>query len=241
MATHNGAPFLDAQMKSIANQTVEQIDFTVSDDGSTDETLAILSRWQDTWTKGKFEIVSGPCAGFAENFRSLITSYQGSEDYVAFSDQDDIWDRDKLQTAISWLEEDAERPSVYCGRTRYVDEQGKFLRLSPLFDRTPHIRNALVQSLAGGNTMVLNRGAMDLVAQASRQTPFVSHDWWAYIVVSACGGRVRYDPTPRVDYRLHDTNIIGANDQWRQRLSRVKDLFRGRYRDWNALDRKSVV
>lgn len=235
LATHNGEKFLEEQLDSIANQTVEQINVTVSDDGSSDGTLDILAEWKSKWRKGTFDIVSGPCEGFAENFRSLILSAKGEDAYFAFSDQDDIWDTDKLETAIGWLAGHPNEPSLYCGRTRYVDESGRFLRLSPLFSRPPNIRNALVQSLAGANTMVLNQHAMQLVKDASRDARFVSHDWWAYIVVSGCGGEIRYDSVPRVDYRLHDTNVIGANDEWRQRLFRLKELLRGRFREWNAL------
>lgn len=235
LATHNGASFLDEQLASIADQTAEHINITVSDDGSTDRTREILADWQGKWTKGSFEVVDGPCQGFAENFRSLITSCETADEFVAFCDQDDIWDADKLETAIKWLTTQEDTPALYCGRTRYVDEQGRFLRLSPLFDRPPHIRNALVQSLAGGNTMVMNSAAMHCVRNASLRSPFVSHDWWAYIVVSACGGRTYYDSTPHVSYRLHETNIIGSNDRWSQRLFRIRELFRGRYRDWNKV------
>ncbi len=235
LATHNGASFLNEQLASIAEQTVEQINVTVSDDGSTDRTREMLSVWQDKWTKGSFEIIDGPCQGFAENFRSLITAHDDPDEFVAFCDQDDIWDSDKLEVAIDWLSAQHDTPALYCGRTRYVDEQGRFLRLSPLFGRPPDIRNALVQSLAGGNTMVMNSAAMHCVRQSSLNAPFVSHDWWAYIIVTGCGGRVRYDSTPRVSYRLHDTNIIGSNDRWSQRLFRIRELFRGRYRNWNQV------
>ena len=83
--------------------------------------------------------------------------------------------------------------------------------MSPLFRRPPSFRNALVQSLAGGNTMVLNRPARDLVALASRRARFVSHDWWAYLLVTGAGGAVHYSAKPLVRYRQHAHNLVGAN------------------------------
>lgn len=235
LGSYNGSLFIDEQLSSIYTQTNDRIDIVVSDDKSSDGTLDVLTKWQKKWSKGTFELVTGPCKGFAENFRSLILADEGTHDFVAFSDQDDIWDTDKLETATAWLAAQGDCPALYCGRTRYVDETGAFLRLSPLFGRPPHFRNALLQCIAGGNTMVLNRPAMELVKLASRSGPFVSHDWWSYLIVTGCGGRVLYDSAPCVSYRQHEANIIGANDMWVQRWFRVKELFRGRFRQWTEV------
>lgn len=232
MGSYNGSLFADEQIASIHNQTITDVDIIISDDISSDNTLDILEAWRKKWTKGKFDIATGPCRGFSENFRSLIVGYSGSHDYVAFSDQDDIWDADKLEIAISWLKTQGDQPALYCGRTRYVDETGRFLRLSPHFKRPPQINNALVQCVAGGNTMVMNRKAMELVIIASRQGPFVSHDWWSYMIVSGCGGRVYYDSEPHVSYRQHRANIVGANDSLGQRWTRIRELSNGRLRRW---------
>jgi glycosyltransferase involved in cell wall biosynthesis len=232
LATLNGEAFLDEQIASLAAQDVLHLDVVASDDGSTDLTLSILRNWQARWTKGTFTIVSGPGQNFAENFRGLICLLDDHADYVAFADQDDVWDTDKLSAAIRALEGEA-GPALYGGRTRLVDARLQPLGSSPLFGRPPHFRNAIVQSLAGGNTMVLNRAGFALVSASARRTRFVSHDWWCYLIVSGAGGRVHYDPVPRIAYRQHASNAIGESSGIRARLHRLQLLVDGQFRRWN--------
>jgi hypothetical protein len=89
-----------------------------------------------------------------------------------------------------------------------------------------------VQSIAGGNTMVLNRAATKLVADASRRTGFVSHDWWTYQIVTGAGGVVHYSPEPLVDYRQHAGNIVGPNASLQSRFARYRVLLSGGFREW---------
>lgn len=232
MATYNGARFLGEQLNSLARQSIPHLDLVVSDDGSTDGTVELLRTAAQDWSKGTFLNVAGPGRGFAENFRFLLTTYGKDHDYIAFADQDDIWDADKLEIALEWLQQRSHDAAVYFSRTRYVDDKGRYLRMSPLFKKAPSVRNALVQSIGGGNTMVMNRAAAALVIQASINKPFISHDWWAYIVVSACGGEVYYDPTPHMDYRQHNSNLVGANDSTTALLKRFVALQEGRFKRW---------
>jgi glycosyltransferase involved in cell wall biosynthesis len=233
LATRNGAAFLDDQLASLAAQTHPSIDIWASDDGSTDGTLSILSAWRGRWSKGGFDIREGPRSGFAENFRALISNAAIEADFFAFCDQDDLWEAEKLATALAWMStRDASRPLLFCSRTLTISESGTVTGMSPLFAREPSFRNALVQSLAGGNTMVLNRAARDLVALASRRAPFVSHDWWAYLLVTGAGGGVRYSPEPLVRYRQHPENLVGANTSSKAKLARLGLLLGGQFAEW---------
>jgi len=235
MGTLNGARYLDGQIASIAAQTWPAIDLHVSDDGSHEGTLAALTAWQSRWSKGRFTLRRGPRDGFAENYRSLITDAGLEADYTAFADQDDEWLPDKLATAVTALDRvEAGRPGLYCGRTLLIDEVGKQIGLAPLRPRPPAFANALVQSIAGGNTMVLNRAGLAVLAEASRRTGFVSHDWWAYLIVSGAGGRVHYDPVPRVRYRQHEGNLVGSNRGLAARMQRLRLLADGRFADFMA-------
>jgi hypothetical protein len=89
-----------------------------------------------------------------------------------------------------------------------------------------------VQSIAGGNTMVFNRAARDLLRQAGENVEAVTHDWWAYMLVTSCGGAVHYDPYPTVRYRQHDANQFGSNVNPRAQLKRARLLLQGRFRGW---------
>ena len=233
MATFNGARFLDQQLQSLADQQWGAIDILVSDDGSKDDTLDILARWRRNWAKGRFDIVEGPRRGFAENFRSLLTNTTIDAAYVAYCDQDDIWQADKISAAVAALSGHP-RPALYCSRTQYVSEDGTHRGYSPLFTKAPSFRNAIVQSIGGGNTIVMNRPAFALVAESARRTGFVSHDWWAYLMVSGAGGDVIYDPVSHIAYRQHGSNLVGENVTFRAKFDRVVRMFGGRFSAWST-------
>jgi glycosyltransferase involved in cell wall biosynthesis len=233
LATYEGARYLDAQLGSLAAQDVERMDVRIGDDGSTDATIPLLEAWRARWRKGSFDIVRGPGKGFAENFRALLLTPLPGADYVGYCDQDDVWDTDKLKVALGALQRMGEGPALYCARTRLVDAAGRPLGLSPLFSRPPSFRNALVQSIAGGNTMLLNRAAFKLVSEAAGRTTFVSHDWWSYQIVTGAGGSVHYDPAPHLDYRQHGGNLVGNNLSPRAQLTRLFMVLRGRFARWN--------
>lgn len=233
MGTKDGAAFIDEQFASLLAQSQPLIDLWISDDGSADGTTAIIEAWDARWPKGRLTLVDGPRQGFAANFRSMIIDPRIDADYYAFCDQDDIWEPDKLDTALHWMRtHDADMPLMFCSRTATMSKSGRVIGCSPLFRRPPSFRNALVQSIAGGNTVVINRAARQLLARASVRTQFVSHDWWAYLIVAASGGIVHYDPRPLVRYRQHEANLVGANVSWKARVSRFGRLLKGEFASW---------
>ncbi|WP_163266337.1 glycosyltransferase family 2 protein [Chelativorans alearense] len=237
LATYNGAPFLEEQLDSIARQDLPFIDVWASDDGSTDGTLEILDAWRARWCKGDFQVITGPRQGYVENFRRMMAMKSVDGAYIAFSDQDDVWDPNKLSYAVKKLDEvQPQALAMYCGRTRLIGRDGSARGLSPLFARQPDFGNAIVQSIAGGNTIVLNRAAFDLVHESCLRTSFVSHDWWCYQIVSGAGGSIIYDPMPRISYRQHGGNLIGENQGWVSRMKRLQALAYGRFADWNAVN-----
>jgi glycosyltransferase involved in cell wall biosynthesis len=241
LATHNGARFLEEQLQSLAAQRVGALDIFVSDDGSTDGTRDLLGAWRERWRHGSFRLTDGPRRGFSENFRSLANLAETDAEFVAFCDQDDVWDPDKLAVAMDVLRQRApDRPALYCSRTRLVDEAGKAIGFSPLFSRPPSFRNALVQSIAGGNTMVFNRPGFALFRESARRGPFVSHDWWAYIIITGAGGLVHYDPVPHVGYRQHAGNLVGRNSGFRARLNRLRRLLDGQFIRWTTANLESL-
>ena len=229
----NGEPFLGEQLASLAAQSFPRIDLVLSDDGSTDGSRELLATYGSTWRKGRFEIIQGPGKGFAENFRSHLVNEAIEADYFAFCDQDDIWAPEKVSTAVAWLmQQPPDKPALYCSRTRIVDIAGRPVGHSPLFTAPPTFRNAIVQSIAGGNTMVMNAAARSLMAEASRRSGFVSHDWWCYMMVTGAGGAIRYDPNPLIDYRQHQGNLVGSNDSIVSRLGRTSFLLKGGFAAW---------
>jgi glycosyltransferase involved in cell wall biosynthesis len=235
LCTYRGQRYLAEQLDSFAAQTHSNWEVWASDDGSEDDTHAILEVYrQKKWTLGRLSIHSGPGEGFAANFMSLTCKATIDADYYAYSDQDDVWDSDKLDRAVRWLRTVPENiPALYCSRTRLVDAENNEIGLSPLFSKSPSFANALMQNIGGGNTMVFNNSARALLRETEGNSPIVSHDWWAYMVVTGCGGKVFYDDKPTLRYRLHAANLVGANFSWSARLQRIRMLWHGRFRNWN--------
>lgn len=102
MATYNGARHLAAQLDSIAAQSLLPIELQIGDDGSTDETEDVVA---DFARGAPFEVVfhrNPTRLGYGENF--LEAARRCSGDWIAFSDQDDVWLPEKLATCAETLE-----------------------------------------------------------------------------------------------------------------------------------------
>lgn len=234
MGTFQGARFLPSQLDSIETQTCSDWALWVSDDRSSDGTAAILETYRAKWDADRLHIRCGPAQGFRANFLSLACDPAIHADYFAFADQDDLWDADKLAVAVRWLESvPKELPALYCARTRLIDEMSGAIGLSPLFPRPPAFENAIVQSIAGGNTMVFNAAARALLVEAGADVIVQTHDWWAYILVTGCGGVVNYDAAPRVGYRQHGRNLVGSNASWWGRFRRARRILIGHFKTMN--------
>ena len=130
LCTYNGARFLPAQLASLAHQSFTNWRLFVSDDGSSDETLAIVSEYKDRLGTAPVAVRNGPRQGFVKNFLSLACDPSLAFDYYAYCDQDDVWEPDKLARAVERLSSrPAHIPAMYCSRTMLIDERGSNLRL----------------------------------------------------------------------------------------------------------------
>jgi glycosyltransferase involved in cell wall biosynthesis len=237
LCTFNGARFLSDQLASFTSQTHKRWLLVAADDGSTDDTMAILSEFRRAQGPEKVVIQSGPAKGFVANFLALACNPKQLADFYAFSDQDDVWNPDKLSRALDWLHSvPSHIPAVYGSRTRLIDPTGQDIGLSPLFRKPPAFRNALVQNIAGGNTMVFNEAARKLLIAAGGMVEVPSHDWWLYLLVTASGGAFRYDPHCSVRYRRHDMNLVGTNTGMVDRISRAGMLIEGRFKRWTDMN-----
>ncbi len=233
LCTFKGARFLPAQLASYEAQDFTNWRLFASDDGSGDETVALLEDFQKKHGTDKVEIRRGPREGFVANFLSLVCDPAIKSEYYALSDQDDVWHPQKLSRARQFLgNAPVDVPVVYCSRTQLIDEQGKDIGLSTFYRKPPHFRNALVQSLASGNTMVLNEKMRWLLMRAGSDANAPAHDWLVYMTITAVGGKILYDSVPTVSYRMHSRNVIGSNDTAGARVVRARLLWQGRFQKW---------
>jgi glycosyltransferase involved in cell wall biosynthesis len=234
LCTYNGGNYIEEQIASILNQSYGNWRLYVSDDGSSDKTIEKIREIKKQNKARHIKIIEGPKRGASQNFLSLVRLANFECEYIAFCDQDDIWYQDKLFRALNCLTNaDSDRPVMYCTSTDYISENGNYLQPSYVFKNPPSFRNALVQSIAGGNTMVLNKLATNIIAQTPLVNNLIAHDWWAYIVITGSGGLIYYDPIPSLGYRQHSMALVGENKTLISKIVRVKKLLNGQYKQWN--------
>lgn len=238
LATYNGAERLLAQLDSFAAQSLPPALILVSDDGSRDDTRKIVQDFAGAHPDLNVQLIDGPCRGAAQNFLGLLRACPDWVDIAALSDQDDVWLPDKLKRGARALaEETGPGPLLYCGRSWECDEDLGNRRLSRGLKRPATFRHALVQNVAGGNTMMLNRAALDLLRDAGAEArKLVVHDWWIYQIITGTGGRVIFDDAPLLLYRQHGGNLIGANRGLQAKTTRLRMLVSGRFRRWNTVN-----
>lgn len=236
MAVRNGAGELPAQLASFRAQQGCDWRLIASDDGSADDSRAIL---EDFALTAPAEVVAGPGRGFVANFLSLLAR-PGLAGPVALADQDDIWFPNKLARALAALTGvPAGRPALYCSRrvnwwpasdAGTGDTGTGRQRLSRAYPGPHGFANALVENVAPGNTIVLNAAALDLAREtvaAAEGVPF--HDWWLYLLVSGAGGVVIHDPQPGLLYRQHGGNVLGQGEGFRAAMAVRRGVMRGAY------------
>lgn len=220
LSTWNSERHLEAQLASVLGQDYPSLELVVRDDGSRDGTRELLAAWAARHP-GRMRYWCGENVGVVASFFALLRECGPGADFVAFCDHDDVWHDDKLRAAVGALEPLGPEPALYAGRLRYVDDSGAPAGLSRAPGRPLTLGNALVENVATGCTVVMNAAARDLVLRTEELSGVRWHDWWCYLVVSALG-RVVFDPVPRIDYRLHASNQVGAASGW----SRVRKYWR---------------
>lgn len=240
MCTLNGAAYLPAQLQSFLDQAHADWVLWVSDDGSQDATRAVLDRFVRAHPGREIRVGTGPGQGVAANFLSLLADPDlPAGATVAFADQDDVWLPHKLAHALRGLDRivtSPGQPAVYASRTILTDAGLQPQGLSPQHRRPPGFGNALVQNVLGGNSIVLNPAAVDLLrrtvplALAGQGVPF--HDWWVYLLLTGAGGAVLNDLRPGLLYRQHSTNVLGTNGGLRGGLARLGQITGGTYAGW---------
>jgi len=211
IATYNGGPFLGEQLCSLEAQSEADWILVARDDLSTDATSIILDQFAARSRPRRLvRLVSGPARlGALGNFLTLLKHAPPAHSY-AFCDQDDVWLPEKLSRAVHALASEPEDlPVLYCARQQIVDGALRELCLSPDLNRRPSLQNALVQNIATGCTIVMNEAARRAVLAAQPPSGTL-HDWWSYLVVTAVGGHVVFDPHPVILYRQHGANAVGA-------------------------------
>ena len=208
LSAYNGADYIWQQLDSLSVQSLPGVYILVRDDGSADGTREILEEYAK---RGNLRWYSGANLGPSRSFWQLLYDCEDA-DYYAFCDQDDVWDADKLETAVAALSRfDAETPALYCSDVRVTDEALNIRynhMVTPCPADYPH---ALLRNLAPGCTFVFNHQARKLLClYDAKKHSLGLHDWTAYQII-ACFGQVVFDTVPHICYRQHENNVNGAH------------------------------
>ena len=207
LSTFNGKQYLKEQLDSLINQINVDIFILARDDGSSDGTIEILKEYSAKYDF--FTFYQGDNVKPARSFLDLMKSAPQA-DFYAFSDQDDVWDDDKLSVAVNMLKkENGANPNMYYSNLRIVDEHLNYYRLS---HQTPHIQknrySPLVEDFATGCTIVFNKAALDYAKKANCEYCSM-HDSWMYMICNFFG-KIIYDFDAHISYRQHGNNVVGT-------------------------------
>ncbi|MDD2793716.1 MAG: glycosyltransferase family 2 protein [Sediminibacterium sp.] len=203
IATYNGERFLEKQLNSILQQTYPNIEVVVVDDCSTDGTQALLRGYEARYPQVHV-YVNEQNLGYVKNFEKGMLLAKGN--YIAPSDQDDIWLPEKISVLMEAI---GEYDIVYCNSALMDDADqlvGRQLSdVKQLFDFNDPIMYAIGNS-APGHAMILQRKT---VLESVPLPEMIPHDHWLSFVATFHKG-LHFVDRPLVHYRQHDANVFGA-------------------------------
>lgn len=218
MAIYNGETYLREQIESIIAQTFTDWRLILCDDCSKDSSFEIASDYATRYP-GKIVAVRNPePSGSAQNnFMDMLCS--ADDDYIMFSDQDDVWLPDKIRLTYDEMKrQEGQSPEtpVLVHTDLFVTDgelnvlSRSFMKYSGFNARYNSLNRLLVQNNISGCTTMINR-SLTKRATGINLSRIIMHDWWIGLVASAFG-RVGFVKTPTILYRQHSGNQVGAKN-----------------------------
>lgn len=207
MAAYNGEKYLREQLDSILRQTVQDFELVICDDCSTDGTVRILEEYMQKDSRIKV-FVNKENLGFVKNFEKAILLCSG--EYIALSDQDDVWTENHLQI----LAENIGDNDLVCGDALLISENGHQIigKMSDTLccDFIPYDRQTCFFFLLFNN-FVQGSASMFSAALKNAIIPFPQtegyyHDHWLALIASLKKGVYRLNE-PVLYYRQHDGQV----------------------------------
>lgn len=231
MSTYNGELFLEEQINSILNQTYKNFDLFIRDDGSTDNTVKIINNFARKYPnikiikdKDKDKDKDKGNMGPKESFMYLLKLVGNGYDYYSYADQDDIWNNNKLERAVSSLKGlGGTKPKLYLSTYDVVDSS-----LNLLFKRNLHteipltIESTIINRCPSGCTMVYNKALANFIINSTPKS-FRMHDFWTLLTAFSVDAEIFIDEDSTMLYRQHETNSVGYSEN--NYSTRVKRLF----------------
>lgn len=146
MPTYNSAKHLEAAINSVLSQTYRNWELCITDDCSSDNTVAILEEYSKKDGRIKYRVLSKN-SGAAVARNSSLDMASGR--YVAYLDSDDVWDPTKVELQVMFMRENS--IAFSCASYRVIDESGMDLgKTVKMLERTDYrgfLSNNLLQTV----------------------------------------------------------------------------------------------
>jgi len=217
MCTFNGAEFLSKQLESIKQQTVSVHEMVVCDDGSSDETLAIVERFSKQVAFPVLVHRNPINLGSSKNFEQCMALCQG--DIIFLCDQDDVWMPQKVEKTLAYLDENPGHEAVFSNATM-IDQAG-FPTGRTSFEQiefTPEVQakwksegsfDILIRGyVVTGATLAIRKSALSLVLPVPQIIPFLIHDGWIALILGSIN-KIGFLRETLIEYREHATQQVG--------------------------------
>jgi len=206
MATYNGSLYISSQLDSIINQTYKNIEIVIVDDGSCDDTVSIIRQYQKQHTNIKL-IQNQTNIGVVKTFSYAMNLCNG--DYIALSDQDDVWFSHKLEKLLDNIGDNLliHSDAVLVDDNMQVIANSNITQTKKDRYKTEFV-DYLISTSVTGCTTLFPRKLLDLALPIP--DGFYIHDHYLAIVASFYG-TLKFLDEPLVYYRQHGNNAIGAN------------------------------
>jgi glycosyltransferase involved in cell wall biosynthesis len=201
MTTFNGSKFLNKQLDSILEQTYSVYEIVVCDDGSTDNTIAILKEYSSLTNliiiQNEFNV------GFVKNFERSIANTTG--DLIVLADQDDIWYENKIETLVNSI---GRNLLIHSDCDLIDNNDSIFLKKfkGEILSHTNAI-DFLNVNVVTGCTVMFTKELKKLVLPFPENLAY--HDWYLGIM-AAYQSKIKYLPTSLQGYRQHPNQDTGA-------------------------------
>lgn len=232
LASYNGQNYLAEQIDSILGQTYKNWKLVIRDDGSSDDTLEIIKTYSRR--DGRITLLEDNIGNLrsSQNF-SVLLGHHLDADYIMFSDQDDVWENNKIEVSIKLLLQKEtiygkEVPALVYSNFTYVDQNlNKISEKSNIFlsikKQESYLPKLIAQNWIYGCTMIMN----NKLAKLSYPVPLEAenHDYWISLVAAYCGN-IFHNNISTLKYRQHSNNVSGSyNDK--SPANRIRRILNG--------------
>ncbi|MDO4913669.1 MAG: glycosyltransferase family 2 protein [Bifidobacteriaceae bacterium] len=229
MSTYNGERYITEQIQSIQQQHFKQWRLWIRDDGSQDNTRAIIEQFAKQDSRiALVTTASTNNIGVVQSFYELkefALKQEQIADYFFFCDQDDVWLPNKLQVCIERAELESKDVAlaVYTDLS-VVDSNLQTIHKSMIQTQSNHpnttLASELTENTVTGGTLMINRTAATLW---NTHKNLLMHDWYLALMCATCGKLVYVDEITEL-YRQHEDNVLGARS-WQTRLRQITHPF----------------